>query len=162
VITCGSCRRSHATVAEVKACYAGAPAEVTRASGLKPVPDGYYTVVFNEATDDRITLRYRTQDTDADFAPGRQVVAYLTGPDNTIDYRGFAFADPKTGVWNVWKRFMNNEHLARALEVVHSDFEMAGMTYALESSNCWRCNRLLTVPASVHRGLGPVCAAKGW
>ena len=32
--------------------------------------------------------------------------------------------------------------------------------YALLSSRCARCNRTLTVPASIHRGLGPECAQK--
>ena len=69
----------------------------------KRLPDGYFTVTFGE--DDRVTLRVRTQKEDDSFAPGKQIVAYLSGPDNTADYRGFAFADAQTGRVNFWKRF---------------------------------------------------------
>jgi len=32
--------------------------------------------------------------------------------------------------------------------------------HALSSGNCLACLRTLTVPASIHRGLGPDCAAR--
>jgi hypothetical protein len=31
----------------------------------------------------------------------------------------------------------------------------------MRENACYRCGRTLTVPASVHRGLGPECARKG-
>ena len=53
--------------------------------------------------------------------------------------------------------------LSRQLEawkIISSDPKGAGEAYALESANCFRCGRKLTVPVSIHRGLGPECASK--
>lgn len=129
---------------------------------LRFVDDGYYTVVFSDAEDDRITLRVRPHWEEEAVKRGEKVVDYLMGQDNERDYKGFAFLTPHgKRMWNVWKRFASNERLARALEVLHKDPEEAGMAYALRSGNCYRCGRTLTVPASIHRGLGPVCAKGG-
>lgn len=188
-ITCGACKQQHSDPAQVRACYAAKyggfgpvvdhlaaieqlgrvdnlaelqasvdkhPSTISPA--LRPLPDGYFTIVFNE--DDRITLRIRTQEQDSSFAPGKQVVAYLAGPDNTSNYKGFAFADPTSGRVNLWKKFKEHSRLTRAIEVLQQDPEFAGLTYAIQSGNCWMCGRLLTVPASIHRGLGPICARK--
>lgn len=125
-----------------------------------PVPDGTYTVVFDETKDDRITLRFR--------APtigkwkGVQLVSFLSGPDNTSDYtRAANWTD---GGYRLWSRFREEDgRIALALKyLVLSDDEQrraAGMTYALASGNCYRCGRTLTVPVSIGRGLGPDCAA---
>lgn len=193
-ITCGSCKGTHNSVAEVKACYGITTERVKAAMANHPsarvvnhvttgtmpatanigtprtsvvealhfVQPGYYTIVFDEAADDRITLRVRDHWDEAGKARGEMVVDYLSGSENTRDYTGFAFLTPHghSAMWSIWKRFRNNGRLARALEVLHQDPEEAGMAYALRSGNCYRCGRTLTVPASVHRGLGPVCAEK--
>lgn len=212
-ITCGSCKGTHSTVAEVKACYGISTERVKAAMATHPSarvvvmnhvgqarPDntapvegdgiitpggegvdvhtwgepmgtnsalfkfpkpGYYTIVFNEVADDRITLRVRDHWDEAGKARGEMVVDYLSGPDNTRDYVGFGFLTPRGRQnWSVWKRFRDNERLARALWGLFEDSEKAGMEYAIRSGNCYRCGRTLTVPASVHRGLGPVCAEK--
>lgn len=188
-VICGVCRTQHDSTEEVKACYAkkyGGFKELavlptydelqgrqepdlaelqasidhhpSVVATLSPIPEGYFTVVFGE--DDRITLRVRTQDADAQFAPGKQIISYLSGPDNTSDYRGFAFADATTGHVNFWKRFKGNDRLDLAVRTLQDDPEACGLAFAEESGNCWMCNRLLTVPASIHRGLGPICAGK--
>lgn len=49
----------------------------------------------------------------------------------------------------------------RALGALLSgDFKKYGMAYALESNHCYRCGKLLTVPASINAGLGPDCASR--
>lgn len=208
-ITCGSCKGTHSSVAEVKACYGVSTEQVKAAMAAHPsarvvvmdhvgrarpddhapregdvvifptgngvstdkltgpdtlhfVQPGYYTIVFDEAADDRITLRVRDHWDEAGKARGEMVVDYLSGPENTRDYTGFAFLTPhgRNAMWSIWKRYRDNGRLARALEVLHKDPGEAGMAYALRSGNCYRCGRTLTVPASVHRGLGPVCAGK--
>jgi hypothetical protein len=167
-IICGNCKSIHASVDEVRACYAiEAPAEVVRPApeALHFVGDGYYTIVFDEATDDRITLRVRPHWEEDRAQRGEKVVDYLRGADNTKDYTGFAFLTPhgKNGMWSVWSKFRSTSQasrLERALEVLHRAPEAAGLEYAMRSDNCYRCGRVLTVPASLCRGLGPVCADK--
>lgn len=167
-MNCGHCKSQDVTVQHVRECSVAAirrsypatsvltddeiVAQVT--PNLTAVHDGYYTVVF--APDDRVTVRIHTQPKDANFAPGEQVASYLCGPENTADYKGFAFVKPTT--FNLWKRFKENGRLEKAMRTLMQDPITAGEAFALESGRCWRCNHLLTVPASIHRGLGPKCA----
>lgn len=202
MITCGRCKKQHATVEEVKACYGVLPPpraedalsfDQVEAAGLDGtlrtnafgqrlrsdapelpgdrvttlhfVEDGFYTIVFDEATDDRITLRVYPHWEKEKADRGEKVVAYLRGADNTKDYTQFAFLTPHgaRGMWSIWSRFRNTAghvRLEQALEVLHRDPDAAGLEYAIRSGNCYRCGRLLTVPASICRGLGPVCADK--
>jgi hypothetical protein len=123
------------------------------------VPQGTYTVVFSDNIgDDRITMRFR--------APrygkwqGTQLAEYLYGPNNDRDFR--RCANWAGNGYRVWASYLNNKKINDAIRyLADGDAEQrqeAGMTYALASSNCWRCGRTLTVPASIHRGLGPECA----
>ena len=131
------------------------------------VPDGIYTVVNSSdgyVADSRCTLRFRgCTNWATDLPDGSQVVEFLSGPDNESNYTGFAFV--VKGKARVWKRYKTNTSapvtaLAYMLSANDEQVKEAGWTYALESSRCYRCNRTLTVPASIHRGLGPVCAGK--
>lgn len=176
-IKCGKCRTYHIgetydeVRAQVRACYAGTSTPATTATVVEPpqtisqafevVDDGFYTIVLDEAQDKRYTLRVATQDEDEEFMPNFQLVGYLVGPDNTSPhaYTTFGHIFPN-GRPTVWKRFRDNEDLDEALRVLVSDPAAGREAYALESSRCARCNRMLTVPASVHRGVGPTCAEK--
>lgn len=125
------------------------------------VPDGTYTIVHGE---DRRTIRLRNADWATDLPKGSQVAEFLSGPENTTDFTGFAFM--VKGKMRVWKRFRQESTLVEMLSTLLSGglekAQQAGYQYALASSRCYRCNRTLTVPASIHRGLGPVCAQGGW
>jgi hypothetical protein len=194
-ITCGACKGSHETPADVKACYArkaaapvaipsGIPGQdgtpplsyfpsrsaalhqhehtfsaepvIARpAQALNPVCyDGIYTV----ETDERhYTFRVRTQASDADFAPGKVVVQFLSGPDNESDYTGFAFINDERKL-APWKRYRTE---GSAKMVAAAEQLLADPEAALVAAHCRRCHRVLTVPASVHAGLGPECSKKG-
>jgi hypothetical protein len=131
--------------------------EVNVAQVEKFLHDGIYTVIFNEDEDDYVTIKIGPSWMQ-DAPEGEQVAMYLTGPDNESDYQGFAFI---RGKWfNMWKRFQMNERLQEALNILmNSDDPIQyGAAYALKSNRCWRCNHVLTVPASISRGLGPICA----
>lgn len=130
-------------------------------SVLKP---GTYTVVL-DGDDDRVTIRVDSATWAKDLPAGSLAVYYLSGADNEYDYTGFAFI--VKGRPRVWSKFRDNGRLTAALHYLvngdnmdeaHERFLNLAEAYALESSNCLRCLRKLTVPASVHRGLGPVCA----
>jgi hypothetical protein len=126
--------------------------------------DGTYTVVLNESGDYR-TLKVATVDPEKSslrVQPGTQVVSVLSGSDNTADYTGCAFLTGSKAA--MWKRFSSDSTLAQAIKILIEANKEAridmGHAYALASGNCWRCGRKLTVPASINRGLGPVCADK--
>lgn len=120
--------------------------------------DGRYTVVM---PDGRRTIRFYTPRT-GKFA-GHRLVKFLSGSDNDSDYTTVGQV-VEGGVY-IWSRHKNMEGLTmRAINFLmrasKEEWADAGETYALESSNCYRCGRTLTVPTSIHRGLGPDCAAK--
>lgn len=119
-----------------------------------PVWDGIYTY---ETSEGHRTFRLRTQGAGEDFAPGRQVIAYLSGSDNDSDYTGFGFVESteRGYVVRVWKRFKGNHALVRDASLF-----LGAPDAALQSAHCFRCHRTLTVPASIHAGLGPECAKK--
>lgn len=103
------------------------------------------------------------------YPEGTLVVGYLRGADNSKDYTGFAFAipDDKGGYrLQVWKKIDEGKlahQIWSARYLLRLDKEgllNARYEYALRSGNCSRCGRKLTVPASIHRGMGPECAAK--
>jgi hypothetical protein len=132
------------------------------AKSFKPVfnvRDGFYTVIDAEGY---VTLRVRTQPDDVDFKPGVTLVGYLSGPDNYSDYTDFGEVD--NGRFKRWYRFRDNARLLSAATVLGAGGDetvlAAAEAYAVESGRCSACGRVLTVPASLHRGLGPVCARK--
>lgn len=148
---------THETVADVRACFFGpeaGPEVVTAPPGPRVTPivkDGTYTVT---RPDGHTTLRLKTQPLDADFAPGQQIAAYLSGPDNTSDYVSFAFVGehgPK-----VWRRFQSDTLLVEALITA-----IEGGDNVLVSAACFRCGKELTTPESLATGFGPTCASKG-
>lgn len=135
--------------------------EVTNKNVLPSLPDGHFTVVF-EFRGRRIsrTLRLKTQPENASFAPGKQIIALLTGCDNEKDYTGFGFV--RGNYLGVWKsKITMQEAIAAANVLLEKDsYKEAAKAYVLESGRCCRCNRLLTVEQSIERSMGPVCAKK--
>lgn len=132
--------------------------------GTLPKP-GTYTVVIDPLDGDakihHRTLRFRKPHPKANFV----VVEYLAGPDNHSDFRRFAREAP--GGVRLAPRFRQDGRSSMtvsALEALMGADEKKladmGFQYALTSGNCYRCGRKLTVPASIHRGMGPVCAGK--
>ncbi len=122
------------------------------------VPNGTYTVGDEE---DYVTIKIEEG---AKWADGQTVVSFLSGSDNEVSYTGFAFLTDQ-GL-KVWKRFREESRPIAAVQYLltgnvdeaHERFLNLAEAFALESGHCMRCGRKLTVPASLHRGLGPVCA----
>lgn len=121
------------------------------------VPDGRYTVAWDEHYK---TLRVQTQDEFADFMPGVVILKYLSGSNNDHDYTSFGNVDARTGEVRIWRKHQDNLVLREAVKVLLGDPKAASQAYAIESDSCSRCGRTLTVPASLHAGLGPECAKK--
>lgn len=124
----------------------------------REVPNGTYTVVMADGRYRTLRLRDDFRD---DGPEGAQVVEFLSGPDNELDFTGCAFLEGAR--LRVWKRFRTGfqqdlEEIVRVL--LEGDEGEARETYALRSGRCSACGRKLTVPASLHRGMGPDCAEK--
>ncbi len=121
--------------------------------------NGTYTIVLDETGDYR-TVKLTDAPESYNKPQGTQIAAYLSGSDNEKDYKGFAFVQG-TQI-KFWTAFNQGNPTAKALVMLlTTDSETQidlGTAYAIESSRCWRCNRKLTVPASLHRGVGPECA----
>lgn len=125
------------------------------------IANGTYTIVLDDTGDYR-TLRIVDAPETMGKAPGTQIAQYLSGADNETNYTGFAFVSGDR--FGVWGKFREDGKLSAALRaLIAADKDQAaqfGEAYAIESGNCWHCGRKLTVPASLKRGLGPICAGK--
>jgi len=126
------------------------------------IQDGTYTVVFGDGH--YRTLKFRTK-TEGSLA-GKTIVSYLSGPDNSTDFTGCAFYDQDRGTTTIWRRYRLKENasfceeILEAVGVILGNPAKTGEAYALKSGRCCRCGKKLTVPASIHQGMGPDCFAK--
>lgn len=129
-------------------------------------PLGTYTVVGlpGAGGKDYVTVRIKTPGANSNWH-GKVLVEFLSGADNERDFT--AFGELTAAGVHVWGRFRNNVRIgvyAQAVETITGgtadERNEAGLAYALQSGNCYRCGRTLTVPASIHRGLGPDCAGR--
>lgn len=118
------------------------------------VYDGTYTY---ETTTAHRTFRLRTQALDDPFMPGRQIIAYLNGPDNERDYVKFGHIQPSDGTLKVWKKHEDRVTLVKDAHAFMADPHGPNV---LASIACYACGRKLTVPESVHNGYGPECAKR--
>ena len=145
----------------------------------KVVPNGTWTM--KSPAGNHRTLRVRTVLSEGDLR-GSRILGLLVGPDNERDYRAFGFV-LSDGVC-VWKRFRSeagreqphvdgyrwNEkwndyekiaHILLSLLTRPGGGHFGGEGYTVEGEKkCLRCNRKLTTPDSLERGVGPECAGK--
>lgn len=127
--------------------------------------NGIFTL-RNKSTGEYRTFRIRTQKEDSNFAPSKRIIGLLTGCDNTNDYKGFGFVEDDQIV--VWQRFRGQskkshfEMFAVMLwGAVNDPTSKWAINYELMvEEKCRRCNRTLSTPESIERGIGPECATK--
>jgi len=135
------------------------------------IPNGELTIE-NTATGEHRTFRIKRQKDDSRFAPGQRIVQLLTGSDNTGDYQTFAFLiddkpDARQGMPIFRKKRAQSEKWAQyatalwSLAIMGEASPYTAKGYTLHvSRHCIRCNRLLTTPESIERGIGPECATR--
>jgi len=122
--------------------------------------DGRYTLIYPSG--DYRTVKVST--VKKGDLKGAQV---LTLKEGRSFGRGIAFIRPN-GHLNFWKDFKANnppERLGRiqkAVDRIMADPAAAGLAFAMKENRCFRCGKELTVPASIHKGMGPECAKKNW
>lgn len=116
----------------------------------------------------RETQEYRTfRISTAKKMDNKQIISILAGPDNEYDYQGFGFISD-TGI-NVWKKYKQDTDATKWLYyamLIESLLNIRQNTikadkYTMQlSKRCMVCNRPLTTPESLERGIGPECASK--
>lgn len=142
-------------------------------------PDGIFTV------ENRETGEFRTFKLETRTFPPRheneepkdmRVVSYLRGPSNSSDFEAFAFVFGGEGdtrpTISVWKSKRSTvpgeksecEKFAFLLSLVlwgpPRPVKWDGNYDIHEPIPCARCGEMLTVPDSIRRGIGPVCAKR--
>lgn len=147
---------SKLTAAQVKGVLNCLCAQQSREEVVEVVPNGTYTVVDgNQRTTIKIdTCHFK------DVQPGTQMGLYMSGSDNERDFVSFCFIRGDKA--NLWSRYKDNLKLRKAVDILlrPDTYKACGEAYALQSGRCYKCGRKLTVPVSLHRGLGPVCAGE--
>lgn len=142
---------------DIEAAGDAIPAEAERANEVEPaIPNGVYTVLLDDAGKTYRTLRVKTPPDHFTVKPGTQLIEFLNGPDNGSDYAGFAFLAGRRV--SIWSRFKTADALRQAADRLVADPMTAAREYVKRSNRCFVCNRPLTTPESIDRGIGPICA----
>jgi len=126
-----------------------------------------FTVVSGK-TGNRFTYQVckaRPRDGEPEDAPTPWFVKFLRGPDNTSDYQYLGMVRPDGGSFTLTAASKAGEDapVCRAWSWVWSALsgehpERFGSIEFWHAGRCGRCNRHLTTPESLARGLGPICA----
>ena len=138
--------------------WGGDPAAVTIKSSGGPAGAGDAHLRVTATGGAGPGTRLATDNGDARWI-GNYQTAGITGVE--ADFINFGFINGDSVA--VWKRSIgtvNPINLKRDIAAISGDSSGAGLAYALISSRCCRCGRKLTVPASIHNGMGPECASK--
>ena len=131
---------------------------------MSKIFNGTWTIK-SEKTGDHRTFKIHTKKEDAKFAPGSRIVALLRGSCNETDYQGFGFVN-ETNIY-VWKNkqtsklFMTYSNMIVSLFLQGENSPWYAKGYRLMGErHCRRCNRKLTVPESIEKGIGPECEGR--
>jgi hypothetical protein len=133
---------------------------VANTAPTRVVPEGIYTVT--DGMGGWITLKVDK----ASWAEGKTVIGVLNGTDNELSYKNFGFVTAqgikKWGNAQVSERTIAGAQflLTGSLDEAREQFLNLAEAHAISSGNCLACLRRLTVPVSVARGLGPICARR--
>jgi hypothetical protein len=141
----------------------GRPASTTTTvvapAPMRELAVGFYTVAHEGG---HTTFRISK----ASWANGKLTLGILVGSNNERSYKDVAFITP-----NGFKFFSahagNQKLIATAqflltgsVDEARAEFMNQAEANAMASNTCLCCLKTLTVPASVSRGLGPICAKR--
>jgi hypothetical protein len=124
------------------------------------IQNGRYTLVYSNGEYRTLSINNNEGEDSGSFK-GKSILSRKSGSR----YEGIAFLSADNRVM-LWKRFRNEfdpkrlEALQNAINRIARNPMEAGMAYAMKEGRCCRCGRELTVPASIHAGMGPDCAEK--
>lgn len=94
-------------------------------------------------------------------------VMVLCGPDNTSNYRKFATIKevngmPKLELIGRTTNYIEYFELIKKLyySLLFNNYEQISAWQVWHTGRCSRCGRLLTVPESIEKGIGPECESR--
>jgi len=134
------------------------PADERANEAAQAIPNGTYTVILDDAGKVYRTLRVKDCPDHFTVKAGTQLIEFLNGPDNTSDFAGFAFLAGRNV--SIWKKYKLSTALLEAAKRLVADPMSAAAEYVKRSNRCFVCNRPLTTPESIARGIGPICFEK--
>lgn len=111
--------------------------------------------VKNPATGDHRTFRVKKQKDDANFMPGKRLVALLTGPDNRNNFTTFGIVGDRGII--LWKKHRGDKFYQWAAGFLVDPSKWADKLELSVEGKCRLCNRKLTTPESIEEGIGPKC-----
>ncbi len=123
------------------------------------IQDGRYTLVYSSG--EYRTLEIESKKFNESDSEPKTILSCKSGSR----YEGIAFLAKDNRVM-LWRRFRAEfdqnrlNALQNAVNRIARNPMEAGMAYAMKEGRCCRCGRELTVPASIHAGMGPDCAEK--
>jgi len=141
---------------------------------IQPTPASINNMDFFSAGKACFTIRakdlrftYRINKVEDSWKPGKHVyfVKFLSGPDNVNSYTYLGMYNPIRHTIRLTKKSRVGEksdvfrYLAYALALMALN-KLPDNVEVWHEGRCGRCNRTLTVPESIERGLGPICAGQ--
>tara|TARA_B100000212_G_C27272776_1_gene489534 strand:- start:358 stop:813 length:456 start_codon:yes stop_codon:yes gene_type:complete len=118
---------------------------------------GATATIVNEATGNRITVRFRKP---KGFKA--VLVDLMTGSDNEESFSFIGtLAGEQVRISPKQRTDAQKAHLAAKVinwTIAHAEADDLRTVRVLHSGSCGRCGRKLTVPESIDSGLGPECA----
>ncbi len=141
---------------------ANKPQESNETAIVSEPPVGYFTLEYQDGV--HATIRVSK-------ARGQEMVFNVAVLVNGGDFARCGKVDQ--GVLKLWKRaFVWGQDQGYPLTDRHGDAIKAllgaldvtafGLAYARRNTRCYRCDKMLTDPESMDRGLGPECSRKGY
>ncbi len=119
------------------------------------IDDGKYSVLYSDGE----YRTYRIKTHTRGMMEGKTIISRGTGEK----WEGLAFLndDDRVGFWKRIRMWDDFEQIDQDVAIILNDPAKAAQAFAMYEGRCSRCGRKLTVPASIHHGLGPECAGKG-
>ena len=126
---------------------------------MRELAEGFYTVADGNG---HITFRISK----SAWADGKLTLGVLRGSDNERSYKDIAFITSEG--FRFFRTFDRDQRvvasaqllLTGSIDEARAEFMNQAEAFAMASTKCLCCLRTLTVPVSVARGLGPICAQR--
>jgi hypothetical protein len=119
------------------------------------IEDGHYSVLYPNGEYSTYWIDTKTK---GDLE-GKTIISRGRGDE----YEGLAFllGNDRVAFWKRVRLWDDFSQIEIEVKVILEDPMKAAQVYAVREGRCSRCGRTLTVPASLHHGMGPECAGKG-
>lgn len=126
------------------------------------IPNGVFTIK-NLTSGTHRSFKIQTQELTSDFFPGSRLLSLLTGSEPS-HYRSWSSLGTLQAdhTCRVFRKHEGTKFEALAAFACKALCDLTagkvpGGIEVLGTKNCLRCNRMLTVPSSLHQGYGPEC-----